>query len=369
VRIAFAIVSLFPGGGLQRDCAALARRVQQRGHQVTIFAARIAGGVPADIAVERLPNWALTNHGRNRSFAADLSEAAQGFDRIVGFDKLPELDVLYCADPCVAARDRSLLARMTSRYRAYTTFEEQCFARGQATRLMVLSRAQFDSYRGFYDTEPSRITLLPPTIDMTRRRPELRRDGTRAAMRAAFGIPPDDWLWLAVGAQAKTKGFDRIVTALGARGAGSPMRLLVAGIDASSRVGIDLLRLADSAGCRDRISLAGFREDVPALMAAADVFVHPARYETTGTAILEAVVNGLPVVTTAACGYAEHVMKANAGLVIPEPFDQGAFQSALRDAGERTRAAQWSDNAIRYGENPELYRGLDQAADIILGTD
>ena len=78
MRIAFAIVSLFPGGGLQRDCMALARAAQRRGHQVTIFASRVVGELPGDIIVEPLPNTALTNHGRNRRFAADLAVAVRG---------------------------------------------------------------------------------------------------------------------------------------------------------------------------------------------------------------------------------------------------------------------------------------------------
>ena len=63
-------------------------------------------------------------------------------------------------------------------------------------------------------------------------------------------------------------------------------------------------------GLADRISFLGHREDIPELMAAADLLVHPARHDTTGTVILEAVVNGLPVITTSTCGYAHHVEAA-----------------------------------------------------------
>ena len=44
----------------------------------------------------------------------------------------------------------------------------------------------------------------------------------------------------------------------------------------------------------------GFREDIPELMAAADVLVHPSRLDVTGQVILEAIVNGLPAVVTGA---------------------------------------------------------------------
>ena len=101
-------------------------------------------------------------------------------------------------------------------------------------------------------------------------------------------------------------------------------------------------------------------------MAAADLLVHPARADTTGTVILEALVNGLPVATTAVCGYAGHVREADAGAVVPEPFTPQSLVAALREASDPTRASAWSANAMRYGERPELYSGLEVAADIIL---
>jgi UDP-glucose:(heptosyl)LPS alpha-1,3-glucosyltransferase len=100
-------------------------------------------------------------------------------------------------------------------------------------------------------------------------------------------------------------------------------------------------------------------------MATADLLLHPARYDTTGTVILEALVNGLPVVTTDACGYAAHVTAAAAGLVIPEPFRQRALISALAEAQSSERRVTWSRNGVAYGERMDLYSGLDRAADII----
>src|SRR5262249_20705394 len=104
MRLAFAIVSLFPWGGLQRDCLRLARVATQAGHEVTIFAARTEGEMPRDLTVKVLPIRSITNHARNRRFSDALQAAVAGrFDRVVGFDKMPGLDVLYCGDPSFAA--------------------------------------------------------------------------------------------------------------------------------------------------------------------------------------------------------------------------------------------------------------------------
>jgi UDP-glucose:(heptosyl)LPS alpha-1,3-glucosyltransferase len=364
MRLAFAIVSLFPGGGLQRDCLALAGMMRARGHEVTIFASRINGTIETQATLKLLANRAWTNHGRNRRFSRNLGFAVRGrFDLVVGFDKLAGLDVLYCADPAIAGRRSRLVTSIAPRYRALRALERACFARGEHTRLLLLSARQLSDYRAAWHTERSRLTLLPPNIDRHRRQPQLRSDGTREELRASLGIAPATALWLAVGVQPRTKGFDRVVTALRQFPAA---HLIVAGLGEHDEAAQPLRKLAQRAGCAARLHLLGLREDIPALMAAADLLVHPARYETTGTAILEAVVNGLPVITTEACGFAGHVKAADAGIVLPEPFKPQRLAAALKQSNAEA-LARWSVNGARYGENPELYRGLERAADIILG--
>jgi UDP-glucose:(heptosyl)LPS alpha-1,3-glucosyltransferase len=365
MKLAFAIVSLFPGGGLQRDCMAIARLLGAQGHEVTIFTSRVTGDVGDDVHVEVLPVRAWTNHGRNAGFSKAVGRRCAGrFDRIVGFDKLERLDVLYCADPPAAQRYASGLSRLLPRGRKLMALERACFASGATTRLLLLSQPQVDAYRHAWDTESERITLLPPTINSARRKPQLRTDGTRKWLREEMAVGPNGSVWLAVGSQPRVKGIDRTLEALEAF---SDARLAVAGIGQSSTAGRRLLRAAATYGVKARVRLLGVREDIPELMAAADLLVHPARTETTGTVILEAIVNGLPVVASAVCGYAEHVTRANAGLVLPEPYTQAGFIAKLREAQDVKLRAQWSANAIRYGETADLFRGLSRAAAVIAG--
>src|SRR3989442_8588704 len=215
LRIAFGIVSLFPGGGLQRNCLAIARILRRRGHEVVIFTWRAAGPLPGEVPIEVLDNRAWTNHGRKRRFAADLADATSDrFDLVVGFDKLSGLDLIYCADASVAARRG--WRRLTPRYRALRALEAACFAAGANTRVIALSPSQIEGYRCAWQTEPQRIALLPPNVERERRHPECRLDGTRERRRAALGLKDDDWTWLGIGRQPRIKGFDRAVAALAA---------------------------------------------------------------------------------------------------------------------------------------------------------
>jgi UDP-glucose:(heptosyl)LPS alpha-1,3-glucosyltransferase len=363
MKIAFAIVSIFAGGGLQRDCLAIASRLARRGHQVTIFAENRRGELPDQVPIELLPNRALTNHGRDTRFADEVVHRCVGqFDRLVGFGKLKELDVLYCADACIAARAPAPFARLTGRRRTMMSLEAASFASGAKTHCLLLSDRQLREFREAWSTEPERLVLLPPTIDRGRRQPELRSNGTRETMRAGLGLRPNDWAWLAIATQPRVKGLDRAVEALRDF---PDARLLIAGITPNSRHGRSLLRWTRHVGAADRTTLLGLRQDIPQLMAAADLLVHPARYDTTGTVILEALVNGLPVVTTAICGYATHVTTADAGIVISEPFRQSALAAALTRAQSAEHEAKWSSNGVGYGARSDLYSGLDRAADLI----
>lgn len=363
MKIAFAIVTLFSAGGLQRDCMALASRLVARGHEVTIFAERQKGEIPAGLNVELLPNLALSNHSRDLKFAQAVAKRCAGqFDRLVGFGKLLDLDVLYCADPCLAVRRVGWLASWSSRRRTQLRLEEASFKQGQKTACLLLSANQARDFRAAWSTEPKRIEVLPPTIDRARRQPELRGNGTRERLRESLGIGEETLLWLAIANQPSVKGLDRTLVAM----KGIPQaRLAIAGIQPNSKQAGQVRGWARGVGVADRVEMLGFRSDISELMAAADLLVHPARYDTTGTVIIESLINGLPVITTAECGYAPHVRKADAGLVIPSPFAQEALNDALGTAASAGKRNRWSRNGIAYGATEQLYDGLDRAADLI----
>jgi UDP-glucose:(heptosyl)LPS alpha-1,3-glucosyltransferase len=370
MRIAFAIMKLFPGGGLQRDCVDIARLISARGHDVVIFTSQKDSRQFADdLAVVVLPVRPGTNHRMQAEFAATFRLAVwpQSFDLLVGFDKLTQLDILYCADPSVYARmTRELFRFLIPRYRTYLTLERATFGPDSRTKVLMLSHRQLNEYWNVWRTAPERLTLLPPTISNGRRHPEMRLNGIRDAMRGRLGLTPHDWVWIAIGVQPHTKGLDRI---LGAMRDFPDAKLLVAGLsEDSTRAAKGVVAMARKFGLLHRISWMGHREDIPELMAAADVLVHPARLDTTGTVILEAIVNGLPVITTSVCGYAQHVDAAQAGIVINEPFDRRALTAALAAAEDAGRRNRWSASAIAYGEQSVLYDGRSRAAEAILAA-
>jgi UDP-glucose:(heptosyl)LPS alpha-1,3-glucosyltransferase len=366
VRFAFAIVSLFPGGGLQRDCVSIAQLVRKLGHEVTIFTCRKSHDrFGEDVPLQVLNINAHTNHELQRRFSDKFFNAAsRDFDLRVGFDKLSGLDVLYCADRSMLARIiKHPLLSVLPRYRRFVELERECFAPHGTTRVFLLSESQLYEYQSRWATEPARLLLLPPTMVSDRRRPQHRSNGTRAAWRERLGLADGDWVWIAVGVQPHTKGLDRTVRALRRF---ADARLLVVGLSDGDNKSPEIVELARMLGVSHKVRWLGHHEHIPELMAAADLLLHPARYDTTGTVILEAIVNGLPVITTSVCGYATHVVAAEAGLVIEEPFSLPALLAALEMARLPERSLRWSRSGSEYGGRGYLYTGRAEAAEAIV---
>ena len=102
MRFAFCIFKYFPYGGIQRDLMKMLRECQARGHEVKVFTLRWEAPPLDDIEVEILPIVGLNRHSQYAHFADAVRVAvhAEDFDLVVGFNKMPGLDVYYAGDSC-----------------------------------------------------------------------------------------------------------------------------------------------------------------------------------------------------------------------------------------------------------------------------
>ena len=168
-----------------------------------------------------------------------------------------------------------------------------------------------------------------------------------------------------MGSGFKTKGLDRTLIALASLplALGLRSRLIVIGHDDPA----PFLRQAKSLGITERVSILPGRNDIPRFLLGADLLIHPAYNENTGTVLLEALVAGLPVLTTAVCGYAHYIEEADGGRVIPEPFAQDALNATLADmlANDALRST-WKANALQFADTADIYSNAERAADLIL---
>jgi glycosyltransferase involved in cell wall biosynthesis len=115
-------------------------------------------------------------------------------------------------------------------------------------------------------------------------------------------------------------------------------------------------------GLGETIRLLGFRTDVASIIAAADVLVHPARYEAYGLGVHEALCRGIPAIVTASAGVAERYPAALKELLVPDPPD--AAQLAARLRRWRSEADVWPARMAPFAAALRSRSWDDMAAEI-----
>jgi glycosyltransferase involved in cell wall biosynthesis len=103
---------------------------------------------------------------------------------------------------------------------------------------------------------------------------------------------------------------------------------------------------AAALGISEHVAFRGHCADVPAILAASDVFAFPSFMEASPNGVIEAMAAGLPVVATNVGGIPEIVEHGRSGLLVP-PGDEAAFASALLTVIERPDLASALGDAAR----------------------
>jgi phosphatidylinositol alpha-1,6-mannosyltransferase len=178
---------------------------------------------------------------------------------------------------------------------------------------------------------PERIVVVAPEVDTAHFVPAASLEARRA-LRRGRGWDDDAIVTLFVGRLVERKGLEDLLVALATLP--EQIRLVVAGPGDRGRWQQEGRR----AGVADRVELLGpvDHETLPALYAAADLLVLPARDaeaeadpETFGIVCLEAAACGLPVLATRTGGIPEAVDDERSGLLV-DPDDPRALAAAWR---------------------------------------
>lgn len=365
--LAFCLFKYFPFGGLQRDFYRIAEECQCRGYGVRVFTLSWDGEIPEGFDVRIAPLRACRNHTRVKKYADWVLDAvrAEPVAGVIGLNKIPGLDVYYAADSCYKEKSltqRGPFYRLGSRYRLYAAFESAVFGTYDKPKILMISTKQERAYRKYYGTQRERIYFLPPNIHRDRVAPPNAAE-LRADFRQANGFTDADRLLVQIGSGFIKKGVDRSIRAL----ASLPLEirgkttLWVVGRDKPDR----FLRLARRLGIAAQVVFTGARSDIPKILLGADLMIHPAYDENTGTALLEAVAAGLPVLCSEVCGYGNHIKAADCGLLTPEPFKQEMLNQQLLHMLTGSDLSALGDKALSYARSTDIYSMHIHAVNII----
>ena len=324
-------------GGAERLAVELAEelnsRVGVRADILSMVADSVAG---TDTAIERLRNNGVTSIqflGREaRSGARGFYAAVRGLRQILVEGNYDVIDTTLLGPStlaCWAVRGLStrhfsgihdVFERRRHGSLSHRFWRFSC--RRSTTRFYAISKSAADSWICYSGVPSNRVRVIYNSIDTTHF--QARRD--RNELIRELGLAPERRILLFVGRLALRKGLDTLVEAA--------MPLLDSGQASLVFVGIpndppetafgetadtvnDLQnRLTDAP--RDSVRWLGRREDVPRLMAAADLLVHPARHEGFGLVMAEALAAGLPIVASHVGGIPEVVAGTETVLVAPD---------------------------------------------------
>lgn len=388
MKLALCLFRFFPYGGLQRDFLRIMNACLAKGHLVTVYTMQWEGTQPEhkNLTINVIPPlfYDYTNHSRMVKFSKLLQAefSINNYDLIVGFNKMPGLDIYYCADTCYIAKVAEQKTRLirsfyqiTSRYRKLSSLENSVFNNRYKTKILFLSEKERSNYYNCYQTKKTRSYLLPPNIDKNRFQPVISADQKlqiKHKISKELNLPISNTWLLMVGSGFKTKGVDRSIkllkylldrkknTDLGT--SKNNINLIVIGQDNPDK----FIKLAANLGVSNEIRFLLGREDIPDFMSVCDLLLHPAYRENTGTVILESIIMGLPVVASGICGYAKYITDSGCGEVISEPFcDENFYKTVSRLLTEDKRMQDLKNSGLKFREYGQIFSADEKIMKIL----
>ncbi|MBX0331032.1 glycosyltransferase family 4 protein [Oscillochloris sp. ZM17-4] len=186
--------------------------------------------------------------------------------------------------------------------------------------VIVLNSTMRDAYQRYYPSEIHKIYVIPNAVNIARF--EDPAPEQRQAIRSELGLTADTRIILMIGRLDPEKNwwmFLQVAEKVNHTNV-SPCAFLVVGEGAEEQA----LRQYIQAHRLTNVHLLGYRDDIPALLAAADVFLLTSMLEPFGIVLIEAMAAGCPVIATRSGGPETIITHDVDGLLI----DIGDVQSA-----------------------------------------
>lgn len=245
---------------------------------------------------------------------------------------------------------RRVADALSPKHLATLRLEQSLFGGRGAGRVIANSHMVRREIAQIYDYPGNSIDLVPNGVPAEDFRSSLEQ---RAQVRSDLGLGDDDVAVLFVGSGWERKGLRFAIGAVEAL-ADHRVRLLVAGKGNEAAFGSPAVRFL------------GVRRDLPALYAAADIFLLPTIYDPFSNASLEAITAGVPVITSSANGCAEIIVEGRHGSVVEQPNDVAALTQKLRLWCDPERRANARADLLELGMRYDIAVNVDRTLQILL---
>jgi glycosyltransferase involved in cell wall biosynthesis len=300
-------------GGAEQQVRLLAREFSQRGWHVEIVS-MVAPDRPEPMLDERGIEVSSLGMRRGLPDPRGLGRFLQLVRRrrphiihaqMVHANLLASVSHLFARDPVIVTSARSLNEGSVWRYAAYRLTNRL------PDVISAVSQSVADELVRRRAVEPGRVVVVPSGIDAAEHRRDRR---ARANVRRELALE-NRFVWLAAGRLVPAKAYDRLIEAYAEVRRDRPESvLLIAGDGPLESV---LRSVVTERQLLPSIQLLGRRDDVPALMSAADAYVMSSDWEGLPMALLEAASGSLPMVATNVAGNSEIVVDGETGFLVP----------------------------------------------------
>ena len=299
-------------GGGERYVTDLTNSLVARGHDLYL-AVRPQSPLPRHVQLP--PEKILTLPLRN---ALDVPSARE-LDRYV---RRHRIEIVHAH----MARDYSLAAYATRRNREtkfvatrHVLFQLNRLHRhtlARATRVIAVSAAVARELRSQRILSDKQIAVIPNGVDVDR----FNCKFDRKEFLRSMGLPSECLLVGSIGELRALKRHDDFIRAAAPIAKKYPQaHFVLAGVDptASGEVRIQLEKLVDELGLKDRFHFLGWLDQAEKLLCALDVFVSASETESFGLVIAEAMAAGTAVVATETEGAKEVIEDQKTGILVP----------------------------------------------------
>jgi len=244
----------------------------------------------------------------------------------------------------------------TLRYRLIRTCTRKVVCVGSSLKELAIRKGGF---------RPDDLEVIPNGIDTSRYSP-----GDGSAVRQALGLSSDTFLVGSVGNVRPAKDYETLLrTAKAVKElSGDAVHFVIAG-ETTPPLFDDLMAMRSQMDLEKAVSFLGFREDIPQLMRALDLFLLTSEFEGFSLVVVQAMATTLPVVATRCGGPEEILTSGEDGILCPIGDESALAESIMRlradtplkeqlaGRARKTAVARFSKDAmVRSYER--LYRGI-----------
>lgn len=353
MRIAFIVSGHFaPVSGAGLTVWSLCKNIPPS-HRVRVYANSWEAAYPANVEMRPLPPRGggparlffplriLLNYlsiGRLCREIADENDVLHLYNGLAASKRLL-ISQLMCQKAAMEVRAgeswAGLLSQQTPKHLLLRWQERRVYRRRLYRLIVPASEFEKSQILRYYPCPPEDVVPVHGGVDYAFYNPP-DRESRRREVRERYGFSGSDLVALFVGYDFTRKGLPALLRALPAIDA--PVKLLAVGGTGGAR---GCRRIAADLKIERRVIFTGpvYRE-ARDLFFASDLFVLPARFDPFGTAALEAMAAGLPVIVSRRVGSAELITPGREGFLLDHPENEA-------EIAERT------NRLVREGALPE----------------